>query len=61
MGNFLVDALKKPDPNVDGKDVKVADVLDQAAAGLEKEFAGSRATEGALLDALGRSYHGLGV
>jgi serine/threonine protein kinase/tetratricopeptide (TPR) repeat protein len=61
VGDFLVDALKKPDPSADGKDVKVADVLDQAAAGLEKGFSGSKATEGALLDALGKSYSGLGL
>jgi serine/threonine protein kinase/tetratricopeptide (TPR) repeat protein len=61
VGDFMVDTLKKPDPSVDGRDVKVADVLDQAARGLEREFAGSRATQGALLDALGRSYSGLGL
>ena len=58
VGNFLVDALKKPDPSVDGKDVKVADVLDQASVGLQEGFAGSKATEGALLDALGRRISG---
>jgi tetratricopeptide (TPR) repeat protein/tRNA A-37 threonylcarbamoyl transferase component Bud32 len=61
VGNFMVDALKKPDPSVQGKDVKVADVLDQAAAGLEHGFAGSAQSRGALLDALGRSYLGLGL
>jgi eukaryotic-like serine/threonine-protein kinase len=61
VGNFLVDALKKPDPAVEGKDVKVADVLDQAATGLDKGFSGSKATEGALRDALGRSFLGLGL
>ena len=61
VGNFLVDALKKPDPYVEGKDVKVAEVLDQAASGLDKGFAGPRETEGALLDALGLAYDGLGL
>ena len=61
VGNFLVDSFRKPDPRVAGKDVKVADVLDQARAGLKKGFAGSKATEGALLDALGQSYKGLGL
>ena len=56
----MVDALKKPNPWAEGKDVKVVEVLDQAEAGLEKGFAGSRATEGALRDAVGRSYKGLG-
>jgi tetratricopeptide (TPR) repeat protein len=61
VSNFMVDALKKPDPAVAGKDAKVADVLDQAAAALEHGFAGSAASQGALLDALGRSYLGLGL
>jgi tetratricopeptide (TPR) repeat protein len=61
VGDFVVGALASPDPAVDGRDVKVADVLDQAARALEKGFQGSKATEGALLDALGRSYHGLGL
>jgi serine/threonine protein kinase len=61
VGNFMVDALKKPDPAVDGKDAKVADVLDQAAAALEHGFAGPAESQGALLDALGRSYLGLGL
>ena len=30
VGNFMVDALKKPYESADGKDVKVADVLDTA-------------------------------
>ena len=60
VGNFMVDALKKPYESADGKDVKVADVLDQAAKGLETGFRGSKATEAALLDALGRGYYGLG-
>jgi eukaryotic-like serine/threonine-protein kinase len=61
VSNFMVDALKKPDPAVDGKDAKVADVLDQASAALEHGFAGSAETQGSLLDALGRSYLGLGL
>jgi serine/threonine protein kinase len=61
VSNFVVDALKKPDPAVDGKDAKVADVLDQAAAALEHGFSGSAQSQGALFDALGRSYLGLGL
>jgi tetratricopeptide (TPR) repeat protein len=61
VGEFLVNALARPDPAVDGRGVKVVDVLDQAAAGLGRGFKGSKVTEGALLDALGRSYYGLGL
>ena len=35
-------------------------MLDRASERLDKEFAGSQATKGALLDALGRTYRGLG-
>ncbi len=61
VGTFLVEAFEKPDPSTEGKDVKVAEILDQATAGLSKGFAGSKATEGALLDALGKAYYGLGL
>ncbi len=44
-----------------GRDVKVIDVLDKARAKLEQGFAGSQATKGALLDALGQTYKGLGI
>ena len=58
---FLVDAFRSPDPEYTGREVKVADVLDRASAQLDKEFAGSRATKGALLEALGLTYGGLGL
>jgi hypothetical protein len=61
VGNFLIDALRRPEPSADGRDVKVADVLDKAAAGLDHGFKGSKETAGALFDALGRSYRGLGL
>jgi tetratricopeptide (TPR) repeat protein/tRNA A-37 threonylcarbamoyl transferase component Bud32 len=58
---FLVDAFRRPDPAQDGREVKVADVLDRAAGKLEAPFAGSPVTKGALLDAIGRTFHGLGL
>ena len=58
---FLVDAFRSPDPTQDGRQVKVAEVLDQAAARLDREFERSPAIQGALLDALGRTYSGLGL
>ena len=62
VSNFLVDAFRSPDPSSPrGRDVKVADVLDQASAKLDQGFAGSQATKGALLNALGRTYAGLGL
>jgi serine/threonine protein kinase/tetratricopeptide (TPR) repeat protein len=61
VGTFLVDAFRSPDPRQTGRDVKVIDVLDKARARLEQGFAGSQATRGALLDALGQTYKGLGL
>ena len=61
VSTFLVDAFRSPDPEYTGREVKVADVLDRASAQLDKEFAGSRATKGALLEALGQTYYGLGL
>ena len=61
VSTFLVQAFRSPDPSQDGRQVKVADVLDRASDRLDREFAGSQATKGALLDALGRTYQGLGI
>ncbi|HKI21128.1 MAG TPA: tetratricopeptide repeat protein, partial [Isosphaeraceae bacterium] len=61
VSTFLVQAFRSPDPNQDGRQVKVVDVLDRASERLEKTFAGSPATKGALLQALGLTYHGLGL
>jgi eukaryotic-like serine/threonine-protein kinase len=61
VGTFLVGTFRKSDPSIDSKDMKVADLLDQALAELDKGFVGAKATEGALLNALGQSYLGLGL
>jgi serine/threonine protein kinase/tetratricopeptide (TPR) repeat protein len=58
---FLVEGFRSPDPSKDGREIKVADVLDRAAAKLDTEFTGSPVSKGALLDALGRTYRGLGL
>jgi tetratricopeptide (TPR) repeat protein/tRNA A-37 threonylcarbamoyl transferase component Bud32 len=58
---FLVQAFRSPDPSQDGRQVKVVEVLDKASERLDKEFTGSPATRGTLLDALGRTYQGLGM
>jgi tetratricopeptide (TPR) repeat protein len=61
VSTFLVEAFRSPDPSQTGRDVRVADVLDRAADRLGKGFAGTAATRGALLDALGQTYYGLGL
>ncbi len=61
VGDFLVETFRSPDPDLDGREVKVAEVLDRAAAGLGGKFADAPALRGAMLDALGRTYLGLGL
>jgi tetratricopeptide (TPR) repeat protein/tRNA A-37 threonylcarbamoyl transferase component Bud32 len=61
VSTFLVDAFRSPDPRQTGRDVKVIDVLDKAHAKLAQGFAGSQTTKGALLDALGQTFKGLGL
>jgi serine/threonine protein kinase len=58
---FLTQAFRSPDPGQEGRQIKVADLLDRAVETLDKSFTGSPATKGALLDALGETYHGLGL
>jgi serine/threonine protein kinase len=61
VSKFLVDSFRSPDPSRDGAKIKVADLLDRAVDSLGKEFTGTAATRGALFDALGETYHGLGL
>ncbi len=61
VSTFLVEAFRSPDPSRDNRQVKVADVLDRSVRKLDQGFAGSQATLGAMLDALGETYAGLGL
>jgi serine/threonine protein kinase/tetratricopeptide (TPR) repeat protein len=61
VSNFLVEAFRSPDPAQTGRDVKVADLLDRASGRLDRDFGGSPLTQAALLNALGSTYHGLGL
>jgi serine/threonine protein kinase/tetratricopeptide (TPR) repeat protein len=61
VSKFLVGAFRSPDPTLDGRLVKVADILDRASERLDKELDRSQAVRGTLLDALGRTYWGLGL
>jgi tetratricopeptide (TPR) repeat protein len=61
VSTFVVASFRSSDPRQDGRQVKVADLLDRAAEKLDKGFSGTQATKGALLDALGETYFGLGL
>jgi tetratricopeptide (TPR) repeat protein len=61
VSSFLVAAFRSPDPYRDGRQVKVVEILDRASERLDKEYTGSQATRGAMMDALGQTYRGLGL
>jgi serine/threonine protein kinase len=58
---FLIHALRSPDPAKSGRDVKVAEVLDQAVAEARSRFATQPLVRARLLETLGQTYHGLGL
>ncbi len=61
VSKFLVEAFRSPDPQKDGLEVKVAELLDRASTRLDQEFNGPASTKGALLNTLGLTYRGLGL
>ncbi|HEX9953048.1 MAG TPA: serine/threonine-protein kinase [Rubricoccaceae bacterium] len=61
VSGFLQDMLAAADPDAEGRDVRVADVLDRAAAGLDTSFADDPAAASRLRQTLGATYRGLGL
>jgi eukaryotic-like serine/threonine-protein kinase len=61
VSKYLVLAFRSFDPSQDGRDIKVADVLDRAVADFDTNFAGAPKIKGDLLAALGQTYTGLGL
>lgn len=62
INDYLVkEILGAPDPAVDGTDVRVVDVLDRAAAGLETALTGQPELEADIRFTLAVTYRGLGV
>lgn len=58
---FLVDLLGATNPDEDGRDVRVATLLDRAARSLDTAFAGTPETEASLRKTLGWTYRGLAL
>lgn len=58
---FLVAAFRKPDPTVDGRTVKVVDLLDQAVQDLDRTAGDQPLMNATLLAAIGKTYGGLGM
>lgn len=59
--SYLVAAFRSPDPELDGRTIAMADVLDRAVEDLQGRFDDQPETKATLLDAIGRSYVGLGL
>ncbi len=58
---FLVDAFRRPDPSVDGRSLKVVDLLDRAVDDLEQSSRGQPLMEATILGAIGETFGGLGL
>lgn len=60
INTFLLDLLKSPDPRRRGREVKVVDLLDEAANQIATDFAEQPQIRTSLLKAIAESYAGLG-
>ena len=58
---YLVSAFRKPDPAIDGREVKVVDVLEQAMEDATIQLVDDPLERAALLDAISKSFIGLGL
>ncbi|NNE44737.1 MAG: serine/threonine protein kinase [Gemmatimonadetes bacterium] len=57
---FLTDMLFEVNPEESGRDVTVAEVLDEAAGTVRDEFSGRPAVEARIQETIGEAYHALG-
>ncbi|MFH1999675.1 MAG: serine/threonine-protein kinase, partial [Planctomycetota bacterium] len=60
INQFIEEMLASPDPGMDGREVKVADLLDRATAQIDDTFANEPEIEASLRKTIGWTYHGLG-
>ncbi len=58
---YLTEAFRSPNPELDGREIKVVDVLDRAVEELDGSFIGDPNTKARLLHALGDTFDGLGL
>ncbi len=61
LNAFLLDMLQAPDPRVEGRDVRVADVLDRASNRADATLADQPGLAAEIHRTLGRTYIGLGL
>ncbi|MBK8270557.1 MAG: serine/threonine protein kinase [Planctomycetes bacterium] len=58
---FLQDMMSAADPNRDGKDVKVVELLEQSTKSIDDQFKEQPEIEATVRDTVGQTYYGLGV
>jgi eukaryotic-like serine/threonine-protein kinase len=58
---FLVHTFRKPDPSIDGRTLKVVDLLDHAVKDLDPSFSDQPLMKATLLSAIGETFSGLGM
>ncbi len=58
---FLVSAFRRPDPTLDGRSLRIVDLLDQAVRDLENVSRPQPLMSATLLAAIGQTYSGLGL
>ncbi len=58
---FLVTTLRRPDPTVDGRELKVVDLLEHSLNDLDRSFNDEPLMKATLLTAIGETFVGLGM
>ncbi|MFV1966129.1 MAG: tetratricopeptide repeat protein [Pirellulaceae bacterium] len=59
--DYLVEAFRSPDPARDGREITIAETLDQMTSTMDESLADQPLVKARLLNAIGRSYSGLGL
>ena len=61
VADFLVETFRSPDPRLDGRNVTVAQLLDDAVEDLPRKFPSDSTNKASMLHAIGETYLGLGL
>ncbi|HEX3356370.1 MAG TPA: tetratricopeptide repeat protein [Tepidisphaeraceae bacterium] len=61
VSNYLTSAFSSPDPSRDGRTITIAEVLDRDVKELKEKFKDNPHTKADLLEAIGKTYQGLGL
>ena len=61
VSDYLTEAFRSPNPELDGREIRVVEVLDRAVEQLADSFLDDPRTKAQLLHALGETFDGLGL